>query len=360
VDALNNSSSVNISLGYNFGGAPTIGAANRGDIDLDFVPGVGDSTLGVLITHPSELNRNNVAFGDDAGPVYMTTATSINTATGDYTQHTHVAAPAGTGNVASGQEGNVNFNYGFFRFADGYIGGNVINSANNGELTSFTGSAGITVSQVAAGPNVIFDSATAAAGIYELNLTGASSQNGLLIVSGGKNEDNYALSRANADGTFTLVCKDNGADAQSYENDPVTFVYVPLSKANAGASEIIAMGRISGNASTILGNGNYSITNTGTGTYRLTVPGVNPLQSSLLLSPETGVTTGLNVDNIYLFEADATGWTINGRDLPGGGLQTAGATEAIFSFVVLIPEPTSGIALLSGVAILSLVRRRRA
>ena len=246
------------------------------------------------------------------------------------------------------------------------------NRATNGDMTSFaSSSAGFTVTSGPTDPGTatIFDStATGNEGIYTLRLGGfnapgtgvsATSQNGILLVTGGKNEDNYSLSRANGDGSFTIISKDNGVDSTGFENDPAGFVYIPLDQPGT-----VALGRIDAEGDTILGSGAFTVAKGGTGQWFLSSPGFNPTNSTLLISPE-GLTTSAGTfsqDNIWSYQWDAANvrWVIEGRDIPGGAttnpaLQNLSVNEAAFSFV-LVPEPSTG---LFGVGGLLLALRRR-
>ncbi len=64
----------------------------------------------------------------------------------------------------------------------------------------------------------------------DLRSLGIDSQtDGILLVNGAKDEAcNYALSRAQADGTWTIYVKNGaGNDANNWEQDYLAFVYIP-------------------------------------------------------------------------------------------------------------------------------------
>lgn len=323
-----------------------ITGGNRGDYALDVAPGI-DQNVGVLIPCVSELSRDNTAQGDTIGLFYATAATSPDEGGGDYT----VAIFTSTG----GGEANINTTFGFFPY-NRWIGGTVRNSTNNGEMSEIVGTTGL-----ALGTHVT-DLATPA-GQYTLDLnsvTGNSaSQNGVLLVTGAKNEDNYALSQSNADGTFNLFCHDNGANGADYENDGVSFVYLPLTK--VGTDKLTAVGRVKGNAALAVsastpGHG-ITVTKGGTGIWYLAIAGESASTGTLIVSPEGGV--GNNVDNIVTHGWDAANnrWIIESRDLPGPppsappALQNVAATDDVFSFAfftapvlpqVTLTSPVSG------------------
>src|SRR5262249_15793996 len=54
-----------------------------------------------------------------------------------------------------------------------------------------------------------------------------SRTNAVLLVEGGKNEANFALSTTNGDGTWTIFCHDDNANGGTYEQDYVAFVCIP-------------------------------------------------------------------------------------------------------------------------------------
>src|SRR4029077_15745948 len=85
----------------------------------------------------------------------------------------------------------------------------------------------------------------------------------------------------------------------------------------------------------------FTVTNTATGTWRLTIPGQTPAIGVLIISAEGGLAQ--NQDNIVSYEPDSDGWIIQSRDLPASppGLQTPGSgLEPVASFV-FIPAPAT-------------------
>lgn len=140
-----------------------------------------------------------------------------------------------------------------------------------------------------------------------------SQKDGVLLVLGAKNEDNYALARANTDGTWTVWSKDNGTDTTSGERDPIGFVF--MAKTNASA----VSGRFLGNGTIDAFSGQtprFTITPLDAGRWELKIPGLLPAYGVLLLSPEGGLPG--NQDNIVSYEVNAArdGWIIESRDLP--------------------------------------------
>lgn len=341
-DAANTTASVTVTVAYgqaalSADGVTSLGnlavrtGSNRGDFNVRFSgTAANDRALGVMLTNVSQIYRDNTAFGDTIGPQFATSATD--NASG-YFIPVHTSP--------GGDEFNVNLAVAWFPYADGWIGGHAINSANGGVLTSLAASPGLTLSTTAAGSNVLYD--PGATGQYELNLTGIDSQtDGILLVSGGKNEDNFALSRANADGTWSIFVKDNGSNTTTTEADGLAFAYIPKTAVVTGANPgIHAMGRLNGNLTRDVTAGNYVITRTAVGKYRLLAPGIDPTQAVLLLSSEWA---GVAQDNILLYEADSKGWNLEQRDLPTplSGLQDNTSGEDTLSFILMAGGSTAG------------------
>ena len=305
--------------------------ANRGDYNMTF-GNTSDTATGVLLSSPAQRVRNDSAVGGPAtGDFFATSCLSVSAAIDKYWIALFWAE------VAT-EEVNYNTSYAFLPYTE-FIGGVVANSENNGEMTSFTGSAGIAL-------GTQFTDLASPAGEYALNLNPqvpAASQNGILLVTGAKNEDNYALSRANADGTFSLFCHDNGVNGTSYENDGVAFAYLPESA--VGTNRLAAIGRVNGDASTDVAAGSFTVTKGGTGQWHLQISGHTHATGTLIVSPEGGAAN--NIDNIVSSEWDAANnrWIIESRDLSGTATQTPGLQnmanpgEDAFSFAFFAISP---------------------
>jgi VCBS repeat-containing protein len=173
-------------------------------------------------------------------------------------------------------------------------------------------------------------------GLFLLHLPGVNSQtDGVLLANGGKNEDNFALVRANTNGTWTIINKDNGDDAGGSEQDGIAFTYIPN-----GTTDIVS-GKVDGNANKLISSGDFSVETIGTGTVRLLIDGYTPDDGVLITTPE-GLGT-FNVDNIITYEAEPVdpqnptaprGWIIQSRDIPNLGPQSVN-DEPMFSFAFL-------------------------
>ncbi len=330
-----------ISIAYGPGKSP-VGAfrttANRGDYEMDF-GFANDVTTGMLISSLAQLGRDDSAVGGPGvGTFYATSATEVS---GTYYYITIHQAIAG-----SNIEANYNTSYVFLPYTE-FVGGIARNSTNNGVITSITGSSGLVL-------GTHFTDLASPEGQSTLNLNSFTSgsltlpanasQNGILLVTGAKNEDNYALSQANANGTFSIFCKDNDANADSYENDPVGFSYLPVSA--VGSNRLVAMGRINGNATADITGGSFSVTSGGNGQWYLTIPNHSQSTGTLIVSPEGGVSN--NRDNIVASAWDSVNnrWIIESRDLPAATLQNITGTEDVFSFAFFAspnPAPTVSI-----------------
>ena len=183
-------------------------------------------------------------------------------------------------------------------------------------------------------------------GIVDLRNKGIDSRtDGILLVVGAKDENNFALSQVDAtNGTWNLFLHDQSTGtAGNLEQDPIAFVFIPKYATN------LVSGRVNGDSSFDAYSGDspqFSVTQTATGTYLLQVNGGGPTKGILIVSCEGGGT--YNLDNIVNCQPsdDGTGWVIQSRDTPACGLQTVvaadGETEPAFDFVY-IPAPSPGI-----------------
>ncbi|WP_035610753.1 Ig-like domain-containing protein [Haloferula sp. BvORR071] len=319
-DAATPGISITMGPGSTPGGA-FLPSSNRGDYNLDFGQS-SDTASGVVISSIAQLTRNDNATGGPAtGDFFATSSFGINETTNKYWLAIHWAQ------VGDNLEANYDVSYAYLPY-DVYPGGFISNELNNGPLTRFTGT-----------PGIQFEDPTTSSGQYHLDLSkleAQASQHGVLLVTGAKNEDNYALSRANADGSFDLFCHDNAANGGSYENDGVGFSYLPASA--AGTGRLVALGRVNGDASTDVAGGTFTVAKGTTGRWYLSIPGHNQNTGTLIVSPEGGANN--NVDNIVAAGWDAANqrWIIESRDLSGvdpqvPGLQNmANAGEDAFSF----------------------------
>lgn len=337
-DAGNATTSITMTLAPgSTGGIALRSGSNRGDFEVNMAAGA-DINAGVLISSVSQLSRDNTAQGDTIGRFYATSQVDFNGTPSDYFIPVHTTG-------AGISECNINVAMAFFPYSQ-WIGGFARNSAgtNGAVLNQISGSTGLTLGTnltvVPTGSGATLNTTTT--GQFLLNINGfvlgsytappLASQNGILLVNHAKNEGNYALSRANADGTFNIYVHDNNVNGASYEQDPIAFVYLPTSA--IGTRNLVAMGRVNGNATTDIARGSFTVTKGPTGTWYLTIPGQTNATGTLIVSAEGGAS--LNNDNIVCYEWDGANnrWIIESRDLPtpASGLQDMGATEDVFSF----------------------------
>ena len=332
-DALNNASSVTITTPQATAGF-SVPTGNRGDYDVTIGASNADDVAGgILITAVSQNGRNNNAFGDTTGFTMATSAVEVSG--GRYFIPVHASQ--------QGTEFNINVAAAYFPYADGWTGGISRVATNGGAITSLLSSPNL---------NLGTEFVDLGGGRANLFLPGVDARvDGIVLVNGGKNEDNFALSRPSADGTsFQLAIKDNGSNGSGLEQDPVAFVYIPkntqglvLGRVSGGGNPTTSAG---GGSGAILSQGDFTIQTLGVGRYQLDIAGQTSTSGVLLISPE-GM-DNLNVDNIVTYQANGTGWEIQTRDLTGTasdvpGLQTITNPEAAFNFVFLpfVGAPTN-------------------
>ncbi len=163
-------------------------------------------------------------------------------------------------------------------------------------------------------------------GIWELALPGVDSlSDGVLMVCGGKNEDNYASTGIKHDGSGWLVAvRDNGFDGSGTEQDPFNFVYIPY------GTEGVTAGVITGCGGILNGTGDFSVRQTVGGEYRLEIDEGRPGAGVLLVN---GSIDGYAMDNIVTYEGEGDGWLVQSRDLPNAVLQ--GMNSVCFTFAYI-------------------------
>lgn len=352
VDGNNNTTSVTLTKAA--GSSPNF-AVRSGSTRGDFNVTLGytnDYNSGVLISSVAENGRNNNAVGDTIGQFYATAGVELDSTT----TPVRYFIPVFNASLAN-EEVNIHLSAAHFPYSQ-WLGGLGRNNANsNGGVTNtFVGSAGITLGT---------QFTTAGSGVFGLNLTSINAahtaQNGILLVSHVKNEDNYALSKANVNGSFTMYVRDNYISGTANEQDPVAFVYLPVS--DVGTKRLAALGRVNSDGSTDVSGGTFTVTKGGTGEWYLTISGHSSSTGTLIVSPEGGDTN--NTDNIISHQWDGanTRWVIQSRDIPSSGLATLedGATgaEDMFSFAffvapippeVSITSPANNATIITGTA----------
>lgn len=277
-----------------------------------------DVASGVMLSSVAELARVN--YGTNAYPI---TAVHVGES---YRVCGYVPTAQTAGSAA---RYNVNVSVAWFAY-DRFLGGTARNAAGGNGATNnlFIGSPGLTLGSH-------FKGVTNGWSIVDLRGLGIDSRtDGVLLVNGAKDENNFALSQVNTtDGTWNVFVKDNATPtASAYEQDPVAFVFIP--KTNTS----LVSGRFNGNGSIAQFSGPapaFTVTVLGTGRWALKIPGHSPRGGVLILSAEGGRT--YNLDNIVSYQVNAAGdgWEIQSRDTPANGLQTPVGAEAVASFVFI-------------------------
>lgn len=337
----NTEASITMSTPYSFNGFGFRPTYSRGDYTVQ----MGSSALddiagGILLASINNNGRDNgeTNSGSTAAGMNYGIPSVHDDANGYWIAVHNVTAPGvpTTPTSSAGIEYNFNVSAAYFPYADGWIGGLARNAARtNGSATALndflTGSPGLTL-----GTHYI--NTVAGQSTIDLRTMGINSQtDGVLIVNHGKNENNHALSQANADGTWTVFTKGHNADGTGVEQDPVAFVYIPKSDTR------VISGKFRGGDNNIaIQSTPFTVTNPSTGTYHLEIPGQSPSTGVLIISAEGGGAT--NNDNPVSFVANGTGWDIQTRDLTSttSTLENIPITEAVVSFV-FVPGPTPAI-----------------
>jgi autotransporter-associated beta strand protein len=320
-DLANTTNSVTVTTTTSINGLQVRDGSSRGDYTVQVgTSATDDFNAGVMLTSVAENGRDH---GEDSGTNFCTS--SINFTSSGYFIPTE--------NAPAGKEYNINVAAAYFSYAR-WLGGYARNSGgvNGGANDVLTSSAGINLG------TQFVDNGDGTSTI-DLSSFGINSQtDGVLLVNAGANNNHYAMSKANSDGTWTVFAKLNSTNGAVYSQSPIAFAYIPKTDVS------VISGKINGDGSILMYSGDspaFSVsTNLGTGIWQLTVPGYSPSSGVLIISPEGG--SGANADNIISYQASGSTWLIQSRDLPGLGLQSLNVPLASFVF---IPAPT--IALVS-------------
>lgn len=256
----NDSTSVTATVVAGSTSAVTVLNQNRGDTDISLGNGNDDPKLGIIVSSVSQNSRNNFAFGDlQDGPNYASTCCDFPSGSGGYFVPLNNMGGSAE-NLLGRAEYNMNFAVTYFPYADGWLGGRAGVSANGGPLTE---AASILAPGISLGAQILENGN----GRFTVDLTNlsnfgvaATSQNGILLHTHGKNEGNFTMAMDNADGTFNVTVMDNGefGSGNNNEQDPFAFVYIPSSL--AGPNLIAAMGRIQSDGTAEVSGGTYTIT----------------------------------------------------------------------------------------------------
>ncbi|MDQ8188780.1 LamG-like jellyroll fold domain-containing protein [Roseibacillus persicicus] len=283
------------------------GSSNRGDYVVNF-PAENDVTSGVLISSVAEDEKaasSAVAVTNDSN--YFIPLFDLDS--------------AGAGEV------NANVNFGWFPYED-WLGGILEIPSGETAMSLLSSSEGIEMN------DEVVDYGN---GYSTVNLCslGATSQEGILLVSGAQNAARVAHSIAREDGSFLVTVKElEESVAATFVASPFSFVYIPASA--VGTRGLEAMGRVDSDGNALLAGGNFSVTRVSSA-YHLTIPGYSPENGNLLVSATGG--EPYNSDNFVSAEWDSEGyWVIESRDTPNGGVQSMPSAdsgevvEAVFEF----------------------------
>ena len=329
-DTNNNATSVTLSMPVSINDFRVINGTQTSRADYFVQIGASatdDVTNGILISSIDQNGRDNGESGVYYGVNFGTSAIDSGPTT----------SPGASGQwwvpvfqLPSDGEYNFNVAAAYFPYAEGWLGGWLNNSGgvNGGANNHFIGTPGLHL-----GTQVVDNGG----GLTTVDLRGFgmdARSNAVLLAVGGKNEANFALAGANTNGTWTVYCHD---DNGGLEQDYVGFVCVPLT------NHTVVSGKFRGDAGIVMRSEPFIVTSTGVGTYHLSIPGVNPEDGVLILSPEGGGAN--NGDNIVSYQANGDGWDIQSRDITKGfppALQQLPNTDNVASFV-FIPAPAPGI-----------------
>ncbi|MEI8213552.1 MAG: VCBS domain-containing protein, partial [Planctomycetota bacterium] len=241
-------------------------SAAPNDLQIGSVPNLGDvalnrngaalqQSLGVLMGTPSD---NTTPYGT------VNTYGNVLNSTSQY----WVATDRGSGGNG---ERNTPFSGAFFPFADGWTSGHV---DSNGILRMGRGVTQANISRVTAG-------------LFEITIPEAadSSTSGLLFATTASNDDNI-LSVRPIPGTNRWQVRNNDNDfATGFEDDGISFVYIPATTPN-----LIAGRWSAGSGSLAQSYGGISATSDANGTVTLSIPGQSPT-SGALIAIDSGTST---------------------------------------------------------------------
>ena len=284
-----------------------------------------DLLNGILIACVAQNGRVNLD-----GNLHYHLAQATTDSHGDY----YIA----TADVVGGSEKDVNVNAAYFPFTGKWASGRLLSISNGSPTWAFVGSEDIhlgenltqlpqgTISDtnLLARPGGLWSETDGDRGVWNLEIPGEDSmQDGVLLVCGGRNENNFAMASPWPDGSgWQMAEKGSGGGGTTTECDPLNFAYVPYSTAN------IVAGRADGDGQVLSGTGGFSITRLEKGRTRLDIDGHSPADGTLIVSSELD---GYSVDDFTTCEPEGDHWVVENRDLPGAGL--AGSSSAQFSFL---------------------------
>lgn len=309
--------------------------SNRGDFNLqEGDTEADDLAAGMVLVAVSENGRDNGELPDEqknyGAPAFDGRANGYWAVLQDLT---------------SGRaEVNLNCAAAFFRYTNWFCGwARNATAANGGTNNFFTGSPGLLLGTHFRGiSNGRSRVDLRQFGLYSTN--SSPTNTGVLLVNHAKNEGNYASAVVNSDGTWELYVKDNFANANSLEHDPVAFAFIPKTNTTvvSGRFGLDATGT---NAAVLLFSGTtpqFSVTNFALGRYRLAIPGASPDAGVLILSSENAGTGTSGFDNTVSFEPDGNTWIIEHRDVNPFPPELEATTNQPVASFIYIPAASAG------------------
>ena len=342
INGANSSSSISGTLtaatspGLSFDGA----SSNNADYFIDFPAQSSASTEGAFIATMAQAFRSN-----GSGPTSTGTA-GVQESANRFFISTHRPRAGG------GPEYDYNTSFGWFPF-DQWLGGLASNFPTNGSPINRFESGGRLTHSTSGSPNLL----ERGGGKFTLDLRSAdpdaTPENGVLLVCGAKNEANFAQSQDLGNGTFAIYVRDNTTTTTGFEQDPMSFVYIPFDA--VADTELVAAGRIYdvGNVPQLdQSTQNFTITKgAAAGTWFLSIPGHDPSTGTLLVSPESTETLSNSSDNVVTHQWDAptNSWVIQSWDIPQPFpssytsnplvLQNGADGQDMFSFAFFATDP---------------------
>jgi len=313
---------------------------SNGDYYLQVGTEIEDDRLGgIMLASVAENGRISSTDGSNyyhiaqvaagkQGQYWVATATTAN-------ESQYPGAP-------SGLERDVNVGVAYFPFEQGWTCGRVETYNNNTTNWALIGSTNIKLGanltqlpqgdidlallQRVGGPTAPYwGNPEEFRGIWNLEIPGVDSiSDGILLVCGGKNEDNYAAASPRRDGSGWQISVQGSGTSGGTESDPWNFVYVPYSTENIVAGRISNKNGITTGTRDAGGNYTFSVISNAPGTVRLDIPGYTPADGTLIVSTEN---EWYNNDDFTTYKPFGSSWLIQTDDLTGATPAVAASTQ---------------------------------